>query len=306
MVWSDPSNRISMGQRLEGIPAMDKRRGFTLIELLVVIAIIAILMAILMPALQRVKQQARTSKCLAHLKQWGLMFAMYCDDNEGYFFTGELNGSRAGMGSGEFWRETMRPYTKDFSTKLWCCPQATKPLSQGGIPQGGLSFMAWETANDVGSYGLNGWMLNIVASVDPSNRTNGWGRPNFQGGRGPLHWYTPQVKNANEVPVFTGSWWVDSWPLEIDNPPQSESGPPDIVGSNEMIRVCVDRHNGFVNSLFCDWTVRKVGLKELWTLKWHRFWQKNADGSPQYSPWTKAGGVQPDQWPQWMRHYKEY
>jgi len=103
---------------------MDKRRGFTLIELLVVIAIIALLMAILMPALQRVKLQARTVACLANLNQWGLMFAMYCDENDAYFFTGELNGTRSGMGSGEFWRETMRPYTKDFSEKLWlCCRQ---------------------------------------------------------------------------------------------------------------------------------------------------------------------------------------
>ena len=46
-------------------------------------------------------------------------------------------------------------------------------------------------------------------------------------------------------------------------------------GTNEMNRVCVDRHNGFVNSVFADWSVRKVGLKELWTLKWHRTYNTN-------------------------------
>jgi len=53
---------------------MSRRKGFTLIELLVVIAIIALLMAILMPALARVKEQARTVACLANLKQWNLIF----------------------------------------------------------------------------------------------------------------------------------------------------------------------------------------------------------------------------------------
>ena len=45
---------------------------------------------------------------------------------------------------------------------------------------------------------------------------------------------------------------------------------------------------------FLDWSVRKVDLKELWTLKWHKTYM--TDG-----PWTRAGGVTADQWPEWMR-----
>jgi len=55
---------------------LEERRsaGFTLIELLVVIAIIALLLAIMMPALQRVKKQARLVACQAKLKQWAVIF----------------------------------------------------------------------------------------------------------------------------------------------------------------------------------------------------------------------------------------
>ena len=73
---------------------MRLRKGFTLIELLVVIAIIALLMAILMPALQRVRQQARGVMCHSNLKQWGTIFAMYTDSNNGNFNTRKGDSGR--------------------------------------------------------------------------------------------------------------------------------------------------------------------------------------------------------------------
>jgi prepilin-type N-terminal cleavage/methylation domain-containing protein len=68
-----------------------KRHAFTLIELLVVIEIIALLMAILMPALQKVKKQAKSFVCMSNLKQWRLELNFYVDDNNGYFMAGAGN-----------------------------------------------------------------------------------------------------------------------------------------------------------------------------------------------------------------------
>ncbi|MHC4678038.1 MAG: type II secretion system protein [Planctomycetota bacterium] len=266
---------------------MYKRRGFTLIELLVVIAIIALLMAILMPALQRVKGQARAVACQARLREWGLMFKLYTDDHDGYFNEGW------GQNETTLWPNALRSYYKDNWDMLFC-PTATREMLGGG--DWGTFKAAWRELDLPGggayryvfSYGINSWTNYMHAAR--GDRLEEW------------FWKSAlNVRQANDVPVFGDCTWHDAWPRHTDNPVDH----PDAFGignqgtSGEMNHFCINRHDGFVGMLFMDWSARRVGLKELWTLKWHRAFDTNG-------VWTKAGGVTPDLWPVWLRRFKDY
>ena len=61
---------------------MQAPKAFTLIELLVVIAVIAVLMAILMPTLNRAREQGKRVVCASTLRQLGLAWIQYADEND--------------------------------------------------------------------------------------------------------------------------------------------------------------------------------------------------------------------------------
>ena len=103
------------------------------------------------------------------------------------------------------------------------------------------------------------------------------------------------------MPVLPDAAWFAGWPQDTDSPRELPDVPLDSseFAGRGMDCFCIDRHSGCSNVLFMDWSVRRVGVKELWTLKWHR--EFNTQG-----PRTRAGGVQPKDWPAWMRNFRDY
>ena len=287
--------------------------GFTLIELLVVIAVIALLMAILLPTLQRVRRQARAVGCQSNLRQWGTIWATLTLEDDGHFPgpwpldepwpppgepwpVGEPRPDGPPLGpwwvwGGPYWDRHLYDQTQG----IRCCPMATKPANPTGegSPAGG-TFLAWGRSwpdegyprDNHGSYGTNFWLY-------PSSW---WYRRAHE--RDPYFWRTPHVKGANNIPLHLDSCWPWDWLHDTDYPPDCDAVPTGDI-RQRWHSFCINRHDGYVNGVFLDWSVRKVALKELWTLKWHR--QYNTAG-----PWTKAGGVKPEDWPQWMRRFKDY
>lgn len=276
--------------------------GFTLIELLVVIAIIAGLMAILIPALGHARMQARAVVCRAHLKQWATTFSLYTQENEGHFPVRASSAVWLLRGAMPPQEDVNEPKVGRSSRTqgIACCPMAMKvnedTVSGGGSMSGGDfttvtitnggTFVAWKitypSPSFRGSYGFNHGLFREVP--------NGFQR-RISAMEHPLD--VLAIKGASGIPVLLDSsspWAYPNW-----NSSPSRDGLRITVG----MPFCMKRHDTYVNGLFLDWSARRIDLKELWVLRWYPSFKTNGR-------WTKAGGVEPEDWPGWLRGLKDY
>jgi len=187
------------------------------------------------------------------------------------------------MENGDWWRECMRPLSKD--KKMCCVPRRSRTVANGERQCAGIASIRRLAGTrlpggDEGSYAPNGWMCNIPL-IYPDVGTRPCGELLA----------THMVKGADNVPVFTEGWWVDGWPNHLDNPaPDGEKTPT--LSSDEMQRLCVNRHGGGQFCLFADWSVRKSRSSSSGS--------SNGTATSTSTEVTKAGGVTDDAWPAWM------
>jgi len=138
------------------LPDRKKPAAFTLVELLVVIGIIAILISLLLPALNRAREAANSTKCKAQLRSIGQSVQIYVNSNkqflapmknEGWWTANnDLNTSQLidPNDPGAYWG-VMYAVTNKMTRDIFSCPTTSKTASSDRY------------ANEWVTYGLNGW-----------------------------------------------------------------------------------------------------------------------------------------------------
>lgn len=283
---------------------MKKQRGFTLIELLVVIAIIALLMSILMPALAKVKKEAKSIMCRTKVRTWANAFRMYADDNNGYFPYPSMGATTYPFSFQHGWWPVMRPYFKDYDMLL--CPVATKIDGEGAKQPfvantyGDVNPMEielvpplWMQTNKKWrySYSVSFWIFSMPGDMS-SRFGGGSAHPDTEGWR----WKRmDNIKGADNVPVVGDGTGGGNRPIHTDLANEIENVFDD---ASHMGQRCFHRHGCANNNAFADGSARLVGNKELWRLRWHR--QFDITAGP------IEGKLWPIGFPTWMNCCKSF
>lgn len=287
-----------------GEMVMEKRNGLRLSEIAITLTCMMLVLMTLGAVGQTGRRRAKEAVCQANLHQWGGVFADIIEENDGKFLAGVTD-------YGYYWPIQLPTERQSWrKNRTWFCPTATVPFYDEPESSPGQQsiFRAWGiyhydsatyegktyfmTSDGIaGSYGLNGYVMPIP---EKSGSQPNWYPSGVRATRGWRNLLT--VEDVSTVPMFLDALRFDLWPLHTDEPVAT---PAQAWYGDHLAHSCIDRHEGAVNCLFLDGSLRKVGLKELWTLKWHQAFDTTG-------PWTKAGGVRPDDWPEWMRRFKDY
>jgi hypothetical protein len=144
-------------------------RGFTLLELLAVISTIATLAALLLPALTRAKAKAYQATCLSNLRQLGIAWTLYKDDNSDRLVESYPTNNPLAWVQGDMTipAEAVDPdlikagklYNYNQSVQIYHCP------TDQGVTTGGVKVQS------VRSYSMNSFMGDRPPNAPPNPNT---------------------------------------------------------------------------------------------------------------------------------------
>ncbi len=108
-----------------------RRGAFTLIELLVVVAIIALLISILLPSLGEAKEQGKTAKCLANLKNlMNTTHQYFIEWNDGFPFVVRAGGGALGICSWSYGGTYTDTYWRTYTGGVFAFWANEKPFNR--------------------------------------------------------------------------------------------------------------------------------------------------------------------------------
>ncbi|MHC4738898.1 MAG: hypothetical protein ACYS9Y_08355 [Planctomycetota bacterium] len=256
---------------------MKTKTNFTKKDFIVTFTCVLFLLANIAAIGTSGRRRAKEAVCLSNLQNWGNIFKAFLNDNEGYFMDGysDITNQR--------WYLALRPYYSN-NEEFLLCPQAVKPLADYGFDPSGGTFNTWDGGTHdgqqyYGSYGICSCLLN-----PPTQSSD--------------HWRRADVAGADNVPLLLDAQWFTAYPWWSNEPPFYEGARwrSGATGGGMGI-YCIPRHYGAINGLFLDFSARKIGLKELWLLKWTRTYDVSR-ASENEPDWNISTG--------WMVPLKDY
>lgn len=200
-------------------------KAFTLLELLVVCGVLLVLMGLLFPALQAMKAEGNSSRCIANLKQIGALLHAESADNNGIV--------------------KFQSYTTPGTTKRW-----NNYLIEGGYLEANSKVPfcpSVAVSNGIMASGMGGYVYGGVIFAEATD---------------PHSAFVDGISTSRAIRLSSidrpSQYWLltDSWSLQLNHQTYYIDKSS---GSSSRIHL---RHQGRANTLFADGHVHGVDLNE--------------------------------------------